>query len=383
MSRTRREFLAGAVAAGAGLGLAGMGVRTALARPDEPAKKLKLLILGGTAYLGPEIVEEALSRGHEMTLFNRGKTRPELFPDLEKLKGDRDSGDLEALKGRKWDAVIDTSGYVPREVRQSTEVLKDSVGQYVFISSVSAYATWGPAGMDETSPEATMEDPTNEDVGQYYGALKALCEHAAEDAMPGRVTNIRPGLIVGPGDWTQRFNYWPCRVAEGGEVLAPGDPGWFVQVIDVRDLAAFIVHCIERKHMGWYNADSPEGGMTTARMLEGCKRATGSDASFTWVDAEFLEKEQVSAWQDLPAWIPPLEEYSGFGQVSTAKARKAGLKCRPIEETAKDAWEWVKQLPPERQPKWGEPDPRGRMTPGLTRQREKEVLAAWKARQAE
>lgn len=381
MGTTRREFLTRTMAAGAGIGLAGgAGLRTALARRPEPTRKLKLLILGGTAYLGPEIVDEALSRGHEMTLFNRGKTRPELFPDLEKLRGDRDAGDLEALKGRKWDAVIDTSGYVPREVRQATDVLKDSVGQYVFISSVSAYATWGPPGMDERSPAATMDDPTSEDVGRYYGALKVLCENAAEEAMPGRATNIRPGLIVGPGDWTQRFNYWPCRVARGGEVLAPGKPEWFVQVIDVRDLAAFVVECIEKKHTGLYNADSPEGTLTMREMLGACKKATGSDASFTWVDDEFLEAQQVSAWQDLPAWIPPKDEYSGFGQVSTAKARAAGLKNRPIVETARDAWEWVKQLPPERQPKWGEPDARGRMTPGLSAEREREVLDAWKAR---
>lgn len=376
MGTTRREFLATTLATGAAVGL---GVRGAMARRSGDVKKMKLLILGGTAYLGPEIVEEALGRGHEMTLFNRGQTRPELFPDLEKLRGDRD-GDLEALKGRKWDAVIDTSGYVPRIVRMSAELLKDSVDQYVFISSISAYATWGPPGMDETAPEAQMEDPTNENVGQYYGALKALCEHAAEDTMPGRVTNIRPGLIVGPGDWTHRFNYWPCRIAEGGEVLAPGKPEWFTQVLDVRDLAAFVVHCIEQKHMGWFNADSQEGGMTMRDMLQGCAKGTGGDAEFTWVDAEFLDEQGVSAWQDMPAWIAPMEDYSGFGQVSTAKARAHGLKNRPIEETARDAWEWVKALPPEAQPKWGEAGARGRMTPGLSRAREKEVLEAWKAR---
>lgn len=377
MGTTRRAFLASTLAAGAAMGL---GAQAAMARRRPAKKGMKLLILGGTAYLGPEVVEEALSRGHEITLFNRGQTRPDLFPDLEKLRGDRD-GDLEALKGRQWDAVIDTSGYVPRIVKMSADLLKDAVGQYVFISSISAYASWGPPGMDETAPEATMPDPTSEDVGQYYGALKALCEHAAEDAMPGRVTNIRPGLIVGPGDWTHRFSYWPCRVAQGGEVLAPGDPEWFTQVIDVRDLAAFIIHCIEQKHVGWYNADSPEGGMTMQHMLTECRQATGSDAEFTWVDAEFLERQQVSAWQELPAWIPPQGDYSGFGQVSTAKARKAGLKCRPIRETAHDAWEWVKALPAERQPRWGEPDHRGRMTAGMSRQREREVLDAWHAEQ--
>lgn len=383
MGTTRREFLSTALAAGAAAGIAGgIGVGSALARTRPRAKKMKLLILGGTAYLGPEIVEEALSRGHEMTLFNRGQTRPDLFPDLEKLRGDRE-GQLDALKGRKWDAVIDTSGYVPRHVRMSAELLKDSVDQYVFISSISAYEKWAPPGMDESAPEAKMPDPTNEDVGQYYGALKALCEHAAEETMPGRVTNLRPGYIIGPGDWTHRFNYWPCRVAEGGEMLAPGEPRWFLQGIDVRDLAAFVIECIEQKHVGLYNTDSPEGAITTQDMLDACMEGTRTKVDLTWVDKEFLESQGVFVGGHLPILLPPFDEYAGAGQISTAKARKAGLKSRPLAETARDAWEWVKALPPERQPRWGEANARGRMTPGLSREREKELLAAWKEHRGE
>ncbi len=213
-----------------------------------------------------------------MTLFNRGKTNPELFPDLEKLRGDRD-GELGALVGRAWDAVIDTSGYVPRHVRLSAELLAPSVAHYLFISTISVYRDYSTIGMDETAPIATLADPTTEQVtGETYGALKALCEKAAEDAMPGRTTVIRPGLIVGPEDRTDRFTYWPVRVERGGEVLSPGTPADPIQFIDVRDLAEFIVVCLENKVLGTFNADAPAGALSMGKLLETCREVSGSGA---------------------------------------------------------------------------------------------------------
>ncbi len=218
--------------------------------------KLKILVLGGTGFLGPHLVEAMQKRGHTPTLFNRGKTRPTLFPDVEKLRGDRDGG-LAVLEGRRWDAVIDTSGYVPRIVRASAELLAPNVRQYVFVSSISVYTETTSPGVDESHKVATMPDPTSEVVMEFYGALKALCEQAAEAALPDRTTVIRPGLIVGPGDPTDRFSYWPVRVAQGGEVLAPGEPSDPVQVIDVRDLADFILTTLERGHVGVHNVNGP------------------------------------------------------------------------------------------------------------------------------
>jgi 2'-hydroxyisoflavone reductase len=370
---TRRDFIA---AAGAATGAIALGplVAPTLAKPRR-SKKLRLLILGGTGFLGPHVVRTAIDRGHEMTLFNRGKTHPELFPDLEKLRGDRD-GDLGALEGRTWDAVIDTSGYVPRVVTDSATLLADS-GHYTFISSISVYAGFEKVGLTEDDPVGTLEDETVEQVnGQTYGPLKALCEQAAERAMPGRVNVIRPGLIVGPGDPTNRFTYWPVRVARGGEVLAPGTPDDPIQVIDVRDLAAFIVDGIERSTTGTYNATSPPGQLTIGGLLDSCRSAAGVPATLTWVDADFLEANDVSAWQNMPAWVPPTGEMAGFGRVDVSRALAQGMPIRPIDETVADTLAWAREWPEERRPDWGE----GR-TPGLSPAREREVLEAWGTRE--
>ena len=331
---------------------------------------LKILVLGGTGFLGPHLVEVMQQRGHTPTLFNRGKTRPNLFPDVEKLRGDRD-GDLSALRDRRWDAVIDTSGYVPRVVRASAELLAPNVRQYVFVSSISVYTQTTTPGLDETHPVSVIDDPKTEVIDERtYGALKALCEQAVEATLPGRTTTIRPGLIVGPGDPSDRFTYWPVRVAQGGEVLAPGNPADPVQLIDVRDLAAFIITTLEKGHVGVFNANGPAETLTVEAMLGACKTASGSDARFTWADAEFLEAQQVAPWSDMPVWVPPVGDGVGMTTSSSARAIARGLTYRPLPDTVRATLDWWATLPPER---------RAKLRAGITREREAAVLAAWHA----
>jgi 2'-hydroxyisoflavone reductase len=361
MDQDRREFVKTAATAGTGLALAAV-------LPQMPkAKSMKILILGGTSFLGPQIVEAARARGHVLTLFNRGKTNPGLFPDIEKLHGDRD-GDLKSLEGRKWDAVVDTSGFVPRIVSMSASLLAPSVKQYVFISTISVFSQSIKPGTAEDGQLETTPDETSEDVKTYYGALKALSEKAADKALSGRAWNVRPGLIVGPGDKTDRFTYWPARIAKGGEVLAPGDGSDPVQYIDVRDLAAFIVLGVERNLTGAYIATGPEKRLTMKAMLEGIKKGTGGDAKFTWVSSDFLEKKEVAPWSDLPVWVPG---DAGFTQLNNAKAVGAGLAFRPVATTAADTLAWYKSLPNDR---------RGKLLAGISAEKERELLAAWHAK---
>ena len=294
MSVSRRHFRQASALGGASrLGNGLLHGSTPAPGHQEPAaassgKGRKLLILGGTRFLGPHLVDAAIEAGWEVTLFNRGRSNPEAFPDLEKLVGDRDN-DLKALEGRKWDAVIDTSGYIPRHVKMTAELLAENVGQYVFISTISVYDDPGGQYLDEQSPVGKLEDESMEQVtGESYGPLKALCEQAAEEAMPGRVSNIRPGLIVGPLDNSGRFTYWPWRVSRGGEVLAPGAPDAAVEFIDARDLAQFSMHCIEQKVTGVYNANGPGPRLSMQELLHGCKVVLGSDASFTWIPDQEL-----------------------------------------------------------------------------------------------
>jgi 2'-hydroxyisoflavone reductase len=361
----RRQFLFDAAAIAA---IAPFASR-ALAKSSDP--KLKLLIMGGTGFLGPQIVEAATKRGHTMTLFNRGKTHPGLFPDIEQLHGDRKQ-DLSALEGRKWDAVIDTSAYIPGDVTRSATLLGPNVSHYLLISTVSVYAKLDKPGLDESAPLATTDDPNAEKVtNENYGALKALCEKAAQAAAPGKVTAIRPGLIVGRGDPTDRFTYWPVRVARGGEVLAPGKPADFVQFIDVRDLADFIVSCVEKKTLGTFNADAQAGSITIGRLLDTCKQVSKSDARFIWADAKFLEEHNIAAWSDMPVWAPAEGDDAGFGRVSAAKAKAAGLRYRPLADTVGDTLAWFRTEPAERQTT---------LKAGLTAEREAEALKAWHAR---
>src|SRR5262245_27605915 len=297
---------------------------------------MRLLVLGGTKFLGRAAVETAVARGHEVTLFNRGETNPELFPEAEKLRGDRaDAGSLRLLEGREWDAVLDPSGYLPAVVRASAAALSDQAGYYLFISSVSAYASLaGPN--DEDSPVAELGDmPEDRMLDDYsnYGPLKALCERAVAEAFGDRHAIVRPGLIVGAHDGTGRFTYWPHRVARGGEVLAPAPPDRAVQFIDVRDLGPWLVDLCERQATGTYNATHP--GRSWGEVLQTCREVAGSDATFRWVPDSFLVEHEVGEWMELPMWVGPGVD-AGIHQADVSRALAAGLAFRPLEETVRD-----------------------------------------------
>lgn len=332
-------------------------------------------MLGGTGFLGPHFVEAARKRGHTLTLFNRGKTNPDKFSgedyrDIEQLHGDRKT-DLSALEGeRTWDAVLDTSAYLPADATRSAKLLAPKVKQYLLVSTISVYAK-NDVPSDETSPLAVLSDPNVTEVtGETYGGLKALCEKAAEAELPGRTTVVRPGLIVGPGDNSDRFTYWPARADRGGEILAPGSAQDPTQFIDVRDLAAFLLACIERGHVGIYNADAEPGALTMGALLRESQKAAGKKSTLTWAPADFLEAQKVAPWSDMPVWIPARGEYAGFGRTSVSKARAAGLSYRPLRDTVRDTLAWWRKLPEER---------RSKPKAGLSAQREGEVLAAWHA----
>jgi 2'-hydroxyisoflavone reductase len=313
--------------------------------PPQPVKTLKILVLGGTSFLGPATIEYAQSRGHTVSMFNRGKTRPELFPDVEKLHGDRDpkKGDgLKALESGEWDVVIDNSAYFPRMVTASAELLAGRCKQYILISTISAYRAPNPANGDESAPLATMPDPTLESMGesfQYYGPLKALCEEAAEKAMPGRVTIVRPGFIVGPDDPSGRFTYWPVRFSRGGEIAVPGAPSDPIQLIDARDLGAWLITLAENRTYGVFNACGPEKPTTWGQVIEACQKLAPADSRVTWLPADFLAKQGGPGF---PIWVPNDEEGRGMHTWSNAKAIATGLKCRPVEETLKDTLEWYR-----------------------------------------
>lgn len=326
---------------------------------------MKILVIGGTVFLGRHIVRAALKQGHEVTLFNRGRHNPELFPQVEKIKGDRDGG-LEALTGRRWDAVVDTCGYVPRVVRASAQFLKDSVDSYVFVSTLSVYADLSVKGLNENSPVGRLEDETVEEVtGETYGPLKALCEKAVEEAFPGRAFIPRPGLIVGPHDPTDRFTYWPVRISKGGKVLAPEPKGMGVMYIDVRDLSEWMIRMMEDGKQGVYNADGPDWGTLSIQcFLETCKKVSASGAELVWVDDKFLLNKQVAPWSDLPLWLPG-EETAGMSAFDVSKAFEAALAARPLEETVRDTVAWHKSLENQE------------LKAGISREREGSIIDAW------
>ena len=356
---SRRRFLQTTTLAIGGLGMGAC-------RLDEPSPApLRILILGGTGFVGPNQVRSALARGHEVTLFNRGITNPELFPDLETLIGDRD-GDLSALEGRTWDVVIDNSANLPRWVRLSAEALRGSVGKYLFVSSTGVYIPYLTTDIREGAPVDTIDDPETEVVdGRTFGALKALAEHEARATFPDTHLVLRPTYIIGPGDPTDRYSYWPVRLARGGEVLAPGTPDDPMQHVDVRDLAAFMIKSLEDDLAGTYNVVGPREPLTMGGLLERTRAAVGSDATLTWVDAAFLEEQGLSA---LTYWTEPAGDYLGMMQVNGDKAFDAGFAMRPLEETARDTLEWFNSRDAERQ----------ELRSGLTAEREAELLAAFR-----
>jgi 2'-hydroxyisoflavone reductase len=340
---------------------------------SQPARSIRILILGGTGFTGPFQVRYAVARGHKVTVFNRGKTNPGSVPaGVERLEGDR-NGNLEALKNREWDVVIDNPSTLPRWVRDAATLLKDSAGQYVFISTISVYKNESQPGMDESAPLIELADPTVEKIdGESYGGLKALAEKEAEKAFPSRATIIRPGLIVGEGDNSDRFTYWPVRIARGGEVLAPGNPTDPVQFIDARDLAEWTIRMVEQKTFGTFNAVGPADRLSIAEMLYGIKAITTAGAQFTWVPASFLEAQKVEPWSHMPVWVPPAGEFAGFGAISIKRALAAGLTFRPLADTAQSTLAFHESRPEERKAK---------LRAGITAEREAEVLAAWKASQ--
>ena len=381
MTHTRRRFLAtSAAAAGAAALTPGQALPASASRTGSPygtrdpaphpapaptPRPLKILILGGTGFIGPHMVRYAMYRGHDVTLFNRGRSNPGLFPGVETLIGDRDD-QLDALRGGTWDAVIDNSGYVPRHVRDSAELLSDSVGRYLFTSTGSVY-NFDQDELTEDAELLPIDDPASEDVDRYYGPLKVLCENAVTDTYKERGTVVRLHVVAGPGDPTDRFTYWPVRIDHGGEIIAPGSQSTPVQFIDVRDLAEFMMLLLERDIGGTYNAAGPALDPTSmAEFLYGVRAITNSHLSFTWVDEQFLV-EQEARFQ---LWYPPTEgAIRGLSRVRSHKGVAAGLKFRPLAVTAFDTLEWFKSLPEERRNGFE-----------LNLERDARVLEAWKAR---
>jgi 2'-hydroxyisoflavone reductase len=328
---------------------------------------MRLLILGGTLFLGRQLVEVALARGHQITLFNRGQRNPELFPDVEKLRGNRDGG-LDALKGRRWDAVIDTCGYVPRVVRDSAQILEDAVDHYTFISSISVYSDLRRPGVDESGALGTLEDPTVENVdAETYGPLKVLCEQAVEDSFPNRALLIRPGLIVGPHDPSDRFTYWPHRVSQDGEILVPEPKDLPTQFIDVRDLAEWTIDLVEARRTGPFNATGPRSPLPFESLLNICRMAAGSEGWFTWVDPQWLRDRGVEPGSFHFWWIPPEEEgFRSAFQVDCSRAIAAGLTFRPAIDTVKATLDWHRTRGTDYELKHG-----------LSADRERELLEEW------
>jgi 2'-hydroxyisoflavone reductase len=367
---TRRHFIKTSAATGLALSA---GASSLFA--EKSSKPLRILILGGTGFTGPYQVRYALSRGHKVTTFNRGKTHPDELPaEVEQLVGDR-NGKLDALKNRQWDVVIDNPTTLPAWVRDAAQVLKGNVERYVFISTISVYPDPIPAaGVDENAELAKYDgpDPYKETLEamrangfKTYGPLKALSEKEAEKWFPGKTLVIRPGLIVGPRDETDRFTYWPVRVDRGGEVLAPGTKEDPVQFIDGRDLAEWTIRMAENRETGIYNATGPAKPIGVAGMLNGIKDAEKSNATFTFVPYEFLKQNKVEAWSDMPVWAG---DELGLSRTKIDRALSKGLTFRPLADTARDTLAWFKSLSQDRQSK---------MRAGLTPERENEVLAAW------
>jgi 2'-hydroxyisoflavone reductase len=384
---TRREFLRTTAIAGGAIGL---GISTeSCAHPAQipqservefttpPREKApspkRILILGGTGFIGPYQVQYALDRGHTVTLFNRGKTNPKLFPTVEKLIGDR-NGDLKSLEGRRWDAVIDNSVQTdPHWVTLSASLLKDSVKQYVFVSTRSVYSDLSRVPMTWEAPVFT-EETANWDRSKPmpYGLVKALGEKEAQKYFPGRTTIVRPGLIIGPGDLTDRFTYWPVRIERGGEVLAPGDGTDPVQIIDARDLSEWMIRLVEQDAPGVFNAVGPKNPRSFAEFLHGIKAATTSEATFTWVDTDFLIKRDVRPYREMPVWQPARGKNLGFARFDISPELALGITFRPLAVTTRDTLDYFHKQPLERQEV---------LKAGLAAQREIEVLAEWHRQQ--
>lgn len=392
MSTNRREFLRRSILAGGGLAGAGLlggslwpghalagGLPPGSGNPEastngarrqaHPPRQLRVLLLGGTGFIGPHLVHAIVTRGHTLTLFNRGRSEPglhqELFVDLENLIGDRND-DISALEGREWDVVIDNSGYTPDQVRPTAQLLRGSVSQYIFTSTRAVYAGYTHPVMDEDAPVGVPGVPEEEWTG--YGPLKALAERDVQEAFPDGTTILRPPIITGPGDGTDRFTYWYLRVARGGEVLAPGDPTDPLQYLDVRDLAEFVVHLAETRTTGIFNPEAPAAPLSSAEFLYGLRATTGEPVSFTWVDWDFLAERGLRGGQELPGWRAPRGEWLNYGRIDNRRALAAGLTFRPLAVTAMDTVAWWRDV---------NPGDTGSLRAGISLEREREALEAW------
>lgn len=332
------------------------------------AQPKRLLILGGTGFIGPHLTQEALRLGWRVTHFNRGKRSPQGVADVETLIGDR-NGQLDALRGRKWDVVIDDTGQIPKYVKMSAELLAPNVGYCLFISSISAYASFAKPN-DEDSPTGKLTDPDiDKTTDETYGPMKALCEQYSAQAFKGRASIVRPGYIVGPLDASDRFTYWPVRASKGGEMLAPGTPHDPIQIIDVRDLAAWMMKLAQQRITGYFNAISPPRAFTMGDIITASLQASASAGTkATWVPEDFLAKRWKPEELDLPPWSPMSGETAGASLTSTVRAQKAGLKIRPMQETVRDTLAWFHSLPADRQSK---------LRAGLDPQKEVDTLRAW------
>jgi 2'-hydroxyisoflavone reductase len=392
MPTSRRSFVKSSAAAGGALALGALP-KLAFGQPVSPAEHesprrraaapLNILIIGGTGFTGPEHVEHALARGHRVTIFNRNRTRPDFFKGrVEQLIGDLNN-DVSALQGHTFDAVLDIPTTFPAWVRNVAQHLSGKVKHYTFISTMSVYPDNSKPGKDENEPTTPMPpdvDPYTlvpQHAGRYYGALKTYAEKEVEKQYPGINLIIRPGLMVGPLDRSDRFTYWPARIDRGGEVMAPGNPTDPVQFIDSRDVAEWTIKMIEGAERGVYQATGPGAPCTIAEMLYGIKAITTAGAQFTWVPNEFLESQGIRGWRHMPVWMPPVGRTAGFTRRSNAKAMAKGLTFRPLAVTAKDTLDWHKTRPEEELRAMAE----GAVA-GISAAREAEVLAAWKAKQA-
>lgn len=374
MSLSRRTFLASSATLGGALTLGLPTLVEALqphasALPDRrQSAPLKILILGGTGFIGPNQVQYALDRGHAVTLFNRGVTNSTLFPNVPRLVGDRNLPDgHKALESGAWDVVIDNPTANPKWVRDAGRALRGRTRHYIFVSTISVFSDTSGV-LDENGPLLAPVDIDAPFDAKVYGQNKVRSEVEARTQFGDNLTIVRPGLIVGPGDLSDRFSYWPVRIDRGGEVLAPGTPNDPVQYVDARDLSEWIIRLAESRTLGTFNATGPKSPTTIAEMLYGIKAVTTSDARFTWIPADFLGANQVRAWSDMPVWVPPVGRTAGFARVNCSKAYASGLTFRPLAETALATLTWYRGRPAAEQEK---------ARAGLTADREVAVLAAW------
>jgi 2'-hydroxyisoflavone reductase len=362
MKLTRRTILK----AGAGTALALAGGRLMA----EDKKDRTLLILGGTGFIGPHLTQAAMSSGWKVTHFNRGKRDPDGVEGVETLIGDR-KGQLDSLKGRKWDAVVDDTGYIPKYCRMSADLLGPNTGYCLYVSSISAYASFAKPN-DVGSPTGVLENKDQEEItNETYGPMKAACEQSVRDAYGTRSSIVRPGYIVGPLDPTDRFTYWPVRFAKGGDMAVPGTPNDPIQIVDVRDLAAFMIGLVDRRVDGYFNAVTPPNAITMGSLMETCRKVTGANTQLTWIDEDFLGEHLKPEEMNFAPWGPMRGEEAGGSLTGMQAASDQGLKARPLEDVVRDTLAWHETRPAER---------KAALRSGFTPESEAAILAAWRAR---